>query len=625
MSQDSQFSLMTKKRFLPFFGTQFLGAFNDNIYKNSLMLMVAFASSSVLPVNADVMVNLAAGLFILPFFLFSGTAGQLADKHEKSAIIRKIKFVEIGIMLVAAIAIVSENYLAMLVLLFMMGTQSAFFGPVKYALLPQALADKELLGGNALVEMGTFVAILAGTIGAGLLIELPDANYWIAAAVILFAVFGYLSSRKIPEAKAAAPTLKMDWNPVTQTIRTIRYARQDKGIFLSILAISWFWALGAAYLTQFPNFARDVLSGGPQVVTLMLALFTIGVAIGSLACERLSGKTIEIGIVPIGSLGLSVFGIDLYFNVEPITTAASFTAIQFIQQTGSLRILFDLGMIGCFGGLFIVPLYALIQQCAKPEQRAQIIAANNMMNALFMVGSAIAGIVLLGILELSIPEFFLALAISNIAVVAYIYTQVPEFVLRFVIWILSHTMYRVKHNDLGNIPEAGAAVIVCNHVSYVDALLLGGAIRRPVRFVMDSRIYQTPVLNWFFKLSKAIPICPEHKDPDIYQQAFKRIAQELAEGNLIGIFPEGKLTQNGELNEFKTGIEKILKNNPVPVIPMTLMGLWGSLFSHKDGAAMAKRPRRFWSRVIISAAPAIPAESCSASVLEQEVGQMLSA
>ncbi len=314
MSSQSQFSLMTKKRFLPFFITLFLGAFNDNIYKNALLLMVAFAAASSLPFNSALFINLAAGLFILPFFLFSGIAGQLADKYEKSLIIRRIKLLEIGIMLIATAFILTQNYLMMLVLLFLMGTQSAFFGPVKYAIIPQHLQESELIGGNALVEMGTFVAILAGTLGAGLISEMEGARYWVSIIVVSMAVLGWLASRYIPEAKASAPDLKVSWNIFTQTAAIVRDSRKDKAVFQSILAISWFWALGAAYLTQLPNLASQVLNGEPQVVSIMLAAFIIGVAVGSLACERLSGQQIEIGIVPIGSIGLTVFGIDLYFG-----------------------------------------------------------------------------------------------------------------------------------------------------------------------------------------------------------------------------------------------------------------------------------------------------------------------
>ena len=313
MSQKNQFTLLAQRRFLPFFVTQFLGAFNDNIYKNALLLMVAFAAASALPFNSALFINLAAGLFILPFFIFSGIAGQIADKYEKSLIIRRIKLLEIVIMLTASIFIISENYLMMLFLLFLMGTQSAFFGPVKYSIIPQHLQNDELIGGNALVGMGTFVAILAGTLGAGLLIELDNAHFWIASAVIGLAALGWCSSLAIPKAKAAAPEHKMNWNIFTQTAAIVRDSRENKAVFQSILAISWFWGLGAAYLTQIPNLASETLNGAPQVVSIMLAAFIVGVAGGSLICEKLSGKNIDIGIVPFGSIGLTIFGIDLFF------------------------------------------------------------------------------------------------------------------------------------------------------------------------------------------------------------------------------------------------------------------------------------------------------------------------
>ena len=606
MSQESQFHLLGRKNFLPFFGTQFMGAFNDNIYKNSLMLMVAFAGASALPVNADTMVNLAAGLFILPFFLFSGSAGQLADKYEKSSIIRIIKLVEIVIMAVAAFAIISQNFTAMLALLFLMGTQSAFFGPVKYALLPQALNSSELIGGNALVEMGTFVAILAGTIGAGFLITFPASHQWIAGAVIAFAIVGYLFSRSIPKASAVAPELELDWNPVRQTLLIIQYARQDKTIWQSVLAISWFWALGAAYLTQMPNFAREILAGGPQVVTLMLAVFTIGVALGSLICERLSGHIIEIGIVPIGSLGLSIFGIDLFFAIEPAATPLALAG-EFVSRPGNIRVLFDLGMIGFFGGLFIVPLYALMQFRAKPEQRARIIAANNVMNALFMVGSAIAGIILLGMFELSIPAFFLILAIANIAVACYIYVQVPEFIRRFIIWLVSHTLYRIEHRQLDNIPEDGPVVLVCNHISAVDALLIESVLRRPVRFVDGLNVFDITGLNWFFRISQTIPICHPHTNQELYQQAFETVSTELRAGNMVCVFPEEHPAASGKPDDLKTDIEFILEKDPAPVVPL----------------ALTKSPGRFRTRVELVAGPALAAESFNTQTLHNRGRTML--
>jgi 1-acyl-sn-glycerol-3-phosphate acyltransferase len=622
MSQQGQFSLLNKRRFLPYFLTQALGAFNDNLYKNALLLLIAFGGLSAQSDSA-LLTNLAAGLFILPFFLFSPIAGQIADKLEKSKLIRWVKGLEVIIMLLAATAIIMGNVWMMMILLFLMGLQSAIFGPVKFALLPQQLNDEELVGGNALVEMGTFLAILIGTITAGLFFDLDQGLYWIAGAVVFFAVLGFVSSQFIPQAAANDPELKINWNPFTELVNTIKQARENRSVYLSIMAISWFWFIGASYLTQFPNFARDYLGGSTQVVTLLLTLFSLGVAIGSLLCEKLSGHKIELGIVPIGSIGMSVFGIDLYFAVSGIQVVDGMSAMAFIQQTENWRLMFDIAMVSASGGLFVVPLQALIQHRSDDKNRAQIIAANNVLNAIFMVASAAIGILALVVIELTIPEYFFVLAIMNIVVAAYVYSRVPEFVLRFFTWILGHTLYRVQDKGLENIPETGPAVLVCNHVSYVDALLIGGTYHRPIRFVMDRSIAEMKGLKTFFKIAKTIPICSPKVDIDVYENAFKRIKEELDAGEIVCIFPEGKLTTTGEVDTFKSGIERILKDSPVPVVPMALNGLWGSFFSHKDGHALTSRPKRFWSKVTLTAGKAIEAKDATASDLEIEVNRLL--
>jgi 1-acyl-sn-glycerol-3-phosphate acyltransferase len=622
MSQQGQFSLLNKRRFLPYFLTQALGAFNDNLYKNALLLLITFGGISAQSDSA-LLTNLAAGLFILPFFLFSPIAGQIADKLEKSQLIRWVKGLEVIIMSLAATAILMGNIWMMMVLLFLMGLQSAIFGPVKFALLPQQLNDEELVGGNALVEMGTFLAILIGTITAGIFFDFEQGQYWIAGGVVVFAILGFLSSQYIPRAAANDPQLKINWNPFTEMVNTLKQARENRSVYLSIMAISWFWFIGASYLTQFPNFARDYLGGSTQVVTLLLTLFSLGVAIGSLLCEKLSGHKIELGIVPIGSIGMSVFGIDLYFAVTGIQVVDGMSAMAFIQQAENWRLMFDIAMVSAFGGLFVVPLQALIQHRSEEKNRAQIIAANNMLNAIFMVASAAIGILALVVIELTIPEYFLVLAIMNIVVAAYVYTRVPEFVLRLFIWMLGHTLYRVHDKGLENIPETGPAVLVCNHVSYVDAMLIGGTYHRPIRFVMDRSIAEMKGLKTFFKIAKTIPICSPKADIDVYENAFKRIKEELDNGEIICIFPEGKLTTDGEVATFKAGIERILKESPVPVVPMALGGLWGSFFSHKNGHALTTRPKRFWSKVILSAAPLQSAETVSAESLEKDVKALL--
>lgn len=622
MSQQGQFSLLTKQRFLPYFLTQALGAFNDNLYKNALLLLIAFGGISAQSDSA-LLTNLAAGLFILPFFLFSPIAGQIADKFEKSKLIKWVKGLEVIIMGLAAVAIVMGNVWMMMLLLFLMGLQSSLFGPVKFALLPQQLDDDELVGGNALVEMGTFIAILVGTITAGIFFDLEQGLYWIAGGIVVFALLGFFSSQYIPKASANDPELKINWNPFSEMVNTIRQARENRSVYLSIMAISWFWFIGASYLTQFPNFARDFLGGSTQVVTLLLTLFSLGVALGSLLCEKLSGHKIELGIVPIGSLGMSIFGIDLYFSVAGIQVIEDMSAMAFIQQPENFRLMFDIAMVSAFGGLFVVPLQALIQHRSDEKNRAQIIAANNMFNAIFMVASAGIGILALVVIELTIPEYFLVLAIMNIVVAIYVYSRVPEFVLRFFIWMLGHTLYRVQDRGLENIPDTGAAVLVCNHVSFVDAMLIAGTCHRPVRFVMDRSIAEMKGLRTFFKIAKTIPICSPKANIEVYENAFKRIKEELDNGEIICIFPEGKLTTDGEVDTFKSGIERIIKETPVPVVPMALGGMWGSVFSHKDGHALTKRPRRFWSKVTLTVSPAQPAANVSAASLEHDVKTLL--
>lgn len=622
--EHSQFGLLKTRRFLPFFLTQSLGALNDNVFKNALMIILTFSAADALPISTTLVVNLAAGLFILPFFLFSAISGDLADRIEKSKLIQFTKLAEVGIMTLAAMAFYFEQYLLQLGILFLMGTQSAFFGPVKYAILPELVPPKQLIGGNALVEMGTFLAILAGTITGGILGGLAQAGLVVSLTVIVLAVMGYLVSRQIPKVPSANPDGMKSWQfkPFSLLVKTIQIGRKERSIFLSIMAISWFWFLGASYLTQFLDFAKVYLGGDSTVVTSLLVAFSIGVAVGSLMCERLSGKQIELGIVPIGSIGLTIFGMDLFFASPDQIETTMMSIPQFLQQPYAWRVLIDLTLIGVFGGFFIVPLYALLQQRANAKERAKVIAANNIFNALFMVGSAISGIVFLGVMELTIPQYFFCIAAMNVVVCVYVFSQLPEFVLRFVTWILGHTLYRVKHQGFDHIPEEGPAVLVCNHVSFVDSMLIAGAVRRPIRFVMDRRIYHTKGLHWLFKVAKTIPICPQHEDPEVFEDAFKQIKQVLDEGEVLCIFPEGKLTRDGNINVFKSGINRILQESPVPVVPMAIQGLWGSFFSHHGGAILKRTAKRFWSRVSIIVEPVIGPEQATSAFLEEKVRAM---
>ncbi len=438
MTQQSQFALLGKKRFLPFFVTQLLGAFNDNIFKQSLILAILFKLNT--GVDRDLLVNLCALLFILPFFLFSALGGQFGEKFAKDALIRKIKLAEVFIMLAGAAGVLLDSLPLMLAVLFAMGTQSALFGPVKYSILPQHLKNEELVGGNALVEMGTFLAILAGTIGAGIMMASSSYAPIVAGSVVGVALLGYLASHGIPRAAAAMPTLPLDWNIFRQSWVIMKLGLgQRPAVSRSLVGNSWFWFLGAIYLTQIPAYAKEWLHGDESVVTLILTVFSLGIGLGSMLCERMSGHKVEIGLVPFGSIGLTLFGMLLWWFSGGFPQGA--TPHDWLALLGHGQAWWILGCIlgiGLFGGFYIVPLYALIQSRTAEHERARVIAANNILNALFMVASAIVAILFLSVAGLSIPQLFLAISLMNVAVNSYIFKIVPEFSMRFLIWLLGH-------------------------------------------------------------------------------------------------------------------------------------------------------------------------------------------
>jgi hypothetical protein len=502
-----------------------------------------------------------------------------------------------------------------------MGTQSALFGPVKYSLMPEALKPEELVGGNALVESGTFLAILLGLIASVYIIDLGNAA--IAAAVVLTAVIGYWTSRGIPALPAAAPELELSFNIPRQTVNIMRDARENQSVFYSIMGISWFWFFGITYVTQLPNYVRYELGANEQVYVLLLAVFSIGIGAGSFLCERLSGRMVEIGLVPIGALGLSLFGIDIYFSQGlSLADADLIGPVAFIAQGSSLRVSFDILMLGISGGIYIVPLFALVQQRSEPSKRSRIIAANNILNALFMVVASVYGFIVLSA-GVSIPVLFLIVSVLNAAVALFIFKLVPEFAMRLLIWMLVHTMYRIDRTDLDKIPDEGPAILVCNHVSFVDALVVAGCIRRPIRFVMYYRIFQLPLLSFVFKTANTIPIAGAKEDKDMMDSAFNKISAALQNGELVCIFPEGKITDDGEINEFKSGVMWALERDRVPVIPLALRGLWGSFFSRAHGNAMSRLfPRGMLSRLELVAGNPVEADAVTPALLQQNVEQL---
>ncbi len=619
MHAPNQFDLLKQRRFAPFFWTQFLGAGNDNVYKNALVIFVAFQAASMTALDPNALVNLAGAVFILPFVLFSATSGQLADKYEKSRLIRWIKLLEIAIMVIGLAGFWQRSLALLFVALALLGVHSTLFGPVKYAILPQHLSNAELVGGNGLVEMGTFVAILLGTIAGGLVVAMEPAGPVYAGALsIAIAVAGWLASRGIPHTPPVDADLRINWNPFTETWKNLRFAQGNRVVWLSMLGISWFWFYGATFLAQFAGFARDTLGGDARVVTMLLALFSVGIGVGSLLCERLSGRKVELGLVPFGSIGLTLFAVDLWWSSRGLAAQGTGGLAVFFDDPRHWRVAIDLVLIGLFGGFYIVPLYALIQERSAPSHRSRIIAANNILNAVFMVASALLAIALLA-MGLSIPELFLVTGLMNAAVAVFIYGLVPEFLMRFLAWLLVHTFYRVRSQGLEHLPDEGPCVIVCNHVSYVDAVVIAASVRRPIRFVMDHRIFRVPVLSFIFRTMRSIPIAPAKEDATMKDRAFATAKEALEAGEIVGIFPEGRLTETGEMNPFRPGVAQIVAATPVPVIPMALSGLWGSFFSRSHRGRAMRRVRGIFSRIALVVGAPIAPEEASSGRLEAAV------
>ncbi|MCH7536991.1 MAG: MFS transporter [Proteobacteria bacterium] len=616
MSGSSQFSLLRQRRFAPFFSTQFCGALNDNIFRNGLVILITFQGVTIVGMDHTVLANVAALLFILPFFLFSAPAGQLADKYEKSMLMRRIKLLEIGLMSLAAIAFMFQEYSLLLVVLFLMGCQSTMFGPVKYAYLPQKLRTDELVGGNALVESGTYVAIILGLIIGGEAID-SESNKQSVIAIILVvtAIAGYVVSRQIPVTSPVDPDLKISWNVWRETRRIINFAREEKSVFLSILGISWFWFFGSALTIQIPAYTADILNGNESVATYLLVPFAVGVGLGSLLCERMSGGRIELGLVPFGSIGMSLFAVDLYFAQPEAHATAVASVGEFMSRAGSWRIILDLALLGAFGGFYSVPLYALIQKRSKRQHLSRIIAANNIINALLMVGAAVLSVAMLKS-GFSIPQLFLAIAVLNAVVAVYIFSLLPEFLMRFLAWIVINIVYRIRPSGLENIPSHGPAVVVCNHVSFMDPIILGGSVTRPMRFVMHYKIFQIPLLSFIFRNAKAIPIASAKEDQQMMDAAFDKVDAELAAGHIVCIFPEGGITRDGEIQRFRRGIEKIIERRPVAVIPAALGRLWGSWFSRRKGGGLRKIPGRLFARVPVVFGAPVAAADVTAEKLE---------
>lgn len=609
--------LLKTRRFLPLFVTQFLGAMNDNVFKNALAILLLYRIAEQAGLNGQILVTAAAGIFILPFFLFSATAGQIADKFEKSALIRRIKLAEIAIMGMAVAALYAGDTWFLLGVLFLMGAQSAFFGPLKYAILPDHLAKDELIAGNALVEAGTFLAILIGTVIGGLLVLQANGIAYIAATVLTLAVIGWGGSRYIPVAAPADPSLQIAANFMSETWRIVARAADQRSVFLSILGISWFWLVGATFLAQFPALARDVLGGDATVVTLFLTVFSVGIGLGSLLCNRLLKGRIDARYAPLGALGISVFMLDLYAAVAGLAPPDTLMdAAAFVADAGNWRILADLLLVSVSGGLYIVPLYAMVQTRSDPAECSRMVAANNIINALFMVGGSLIASILLAA-GVSVPALFLIVACANFFVVVYICGLLPDVLLKAgLAWIL-RCVYRVEIRGRENIDSLGPrAVIVANHVSFLDGALLAAFLPGKPTFAINTQIAQRWWLKPFLSLFDALPIDPANP------LAIKRMVKAVAAGRHCVIFPEGRITVTGSLMKVHEGPGMVADKADAEILPVRIDGAQYTRFSRLRG----KVRLRWFPKITMTFLPPrridIP-EGITGRVRRQQIGLKL--
>ncbi|GJL71328.1 MAG: acyl-[ACP]--phospholipid O-acyltransferase [Nitrosomonas sp.] len=575
-----QWHLLKTKRFFPLFLTQFLGAFNDNVFKNALIIMITYAAIDNTGLRPEIMVTAAAGIFILPFFLFSATAGQLSDKNNKAKIIQFIKFAEILLMIGASIGFYFGNVTLLLLVLFLMGTQSAFFGPVKYGILPDHLQENELIGGNALIETGTFISILLGTILGGLLILADNGPIIISVLVVSMALIGWISSLSIPATSAAAPDISIKYNFIVETFEIIQHIQKDPVTFRAILGISWFWLFGATFLSQFPTFSKDIIGGNEQIVTLFLAVFSIGIGIGSLFCNKLLKGEIATTYVPLGILGMTVFTLDLYFaslNVIPGNSGAFVGIAEFLHTFNHWRILVDLLGISICGGIYIVPLYAMVQDRAENAYRSRAIACNNIINALFMVVSAVA-ISLLLLNNFTVIEVFLVIALLNGLVAVFISSLLPEALVRSILQWLFHTFYRLEVKGLVNYKKLDdKAIIVANHLSFLDAALIGAYIPERVCFAINTRIAKKWWVRPFLLLADTIALDPTNP------MSTRLLIDRVKNGIKIVIFPEGRLTLTGSLMKIYEGPAMIANKSGAKLLPVIISGAQYTPFSRLRG------------------------------------------
>ncbi|AKH36682.1 MULTISPECIES: acyl-[ACP]--phospholipid O-acyltransferase [Nitrosomonas] len=575
----NQWHLLTTKRFLPLFLTQFLGALNEHVCRNISVILITYATMEHTGFSPQIMLTIATGLFILPFFLFSATAGQIADKWDKAKLIRIIKFIEILLISSAAGGFFSGNVTFMLSILFLMGTLSAFFAPLKYSILPDHLQDNELIGGNAFIEAGTFLSLSTGAIVVSWLLVAENDITLLTALMIISALTGWLFSLLIPSSYAASPQIKIGYHVLNETRAILQYIRQNTLVFRSILGISWFWLFAAAFVSQFPLFAKEVMGGNEQVTLLLLVFFSIGIGLGSLLCNKLLKSEIVATFTPLGVLGITIFTVDLVFASASMLPAKgeSIGAIAFLTSFAHWHILLDLLAIAICGGVYVVPLYALVQRYSEASHRSRVMAGNHIINAFFLVISAMT-ISLMLASNFSVAEVFLTIAILNGLVMIYLSSLLPQALIRSILKWFFHTSYRLEVKGLENYAKAGnKMIIMTNHLSFLDALLLSTSLPDPLCFAINPRTVRRWWLRPFLFLADTVPVDPA--DP----KSTQLLMDKVSSGQRVVIFPEGRLTLTGFLMKIYEDPVIIVAKSGALLLPISISGAQYTPFSRLKG------------------------------------------
>jgi acyl-[acyl-carrier-protein]-phospholipid O-acyltransferase / long-chain-fatty-acid--[acyl-carrier-protein] ligase len=596
MASGSYTEILKNRGFFFFFWTQFLGAFNDNFYKIIVTLIVLDIPEAA--GGGKHFIPLIGGLFILPFLLFSGYSGYLADVYSKRTILVGVKCFEVVVMSFGLLGFISDSVAAMLAVVFLMGLHSTIFSPAKYGIIPEILPDRDLSRGNGLLEMSTFMAIILGTALGGTIYESWKHRLdWIGIVLIAIAVLGTLTSLGITRVPPSAAAKQFIPNPAAEIWQGTRRLYSDRTLWLTVMGISYFWFLGAFLQMVLPLYGKEILNLGETRIGLLWTFAALGVGAGSLMAGRLSGDKIELGLVPLGACGMGVFSLALFF----------------IRPSFAVAAVLLLG-IGFFAGFFAVPLNALLQQRADRDAKGRLIATNNVFNTIgVLAATALLGI-LVTRLRLTADLQILILGLLTFVMTVYVLCLMPDVAVRFVLWLITHSLYRIRVVGRENIPHDGPALLVSNHVSFVDALMIGASIPRFVRFMLLREYYDIRWLNWLFRLMKVIPVVPTSRRGIV--ESLRRARAELESGEVVCIFAEGAISRTGHLLAFKRGFEKIVEGSTVPIIPVHLDQLWGSIFSFKKGRFFWKRPTLLPYHVTVSFGPSLPAGSDTQAVRE---------